>query len=65
MKTNELKKQLVQIIAKIDDVAFLEAIQTILETKIQTGTKSQSEKNDNNIDQDDSENESLKWLYDR
>jgi len=66
MKTSELKKLVVQKIAKIDDVAFLEAIHTIIEIKIHSVSNSQNNIiNSSNIEHDDSENDDLKWLYDR
>jgi len=38
MTTIELKKVLIHRIAEIDDVSFLNAIKTILDSKIQTNT---------------------------
>ena len=40
MTAIELKKQLIHRIAEIDDVSFLNAIKTILDTKTQTKTLS-------------------------
>jgi len=42
MTTIELKKLLINRIAEINDVSFLNAIKTILETKTQTETKTLS-----------------------
>ncbi|QQS52245.1 MAG: hypothetical protein IPM71_05785 [Bacteroidota bacterium] len=39
MTAIELKKQLIQRIAEINDISFLNAIKTILDTKTQTKTK--------------------------
>jgi hypothetical protein len=78
MKASELKGILLQKIDKIEDVTFLEALITIVDARIKKVTADNTnhkEKNkintqnnineSKNIEVDDSENDSLKWLYDR
>jgi hypothetical protein len=78
MKASELKRILSQKIDKIEDDSFLEALITIVDARIKKVTtdntnhkgknKISTQNNANeskNNEVDDSENDSLKWLYDR
>jgi len=77
MKTSELKGILSQKIDKIEDNSFLEALITIVDARINQETvnningngknkiASQNSNKSKNNEVDDSENDSLKWLYDR
>jgi hypothetical protein len=78
MKASELKGILLQKIDKIEDITFLEALITIIDARIKkvttdnTNHKGKNKINtqnntteSKNIEVDDSENDSLKWLYDR